>query len=220
VAGLELADVRLGQDVDVLEPFHGGDAVPVGHDEPEGRAVVSVERLAVHLIGDQDLGFRIGGVGEGQGPLEGQVGGVDVLKDRVEQVGAVVGAGEADLDARGGRLGLLEHLVQEGAGPASGGDGVVTPWFADRQRSHRQAPVPGAFQRDDPLDRGHGTQVVQRQGPRLVDRATDLEGSVVGGDREVAADIVELGRGDVALEGLRRGFGVEGLAVDHRQRRT
>src|SRR5215218_10698041 len=43
VARLELADVRLGQDVDVLQPFHGGDAVPVGHDEPERRAMVRVE---------------------------------------------------------------------------------------------------------------------------------------------------------------------------------
>jgi hypothetical protein len=137
VAGLELADVRLGQDVDVLEPFHGGDAVPVGHDEPEWCAVVGVERLAVHLVGDQDLGFRIGCVGEGQGPHEGQVGGVDVPKDGVEQVRAVVGASEADLDALRGRSCLLEHLVQQGTGPASGGDGVVTPWFAGRQRSHR-----------------------------------------------------------------------------------
>jgi hypothetical protein len=50
---------------------------------------------------------------------------------------AVVGAGEADLDALRGRLGLLQHLVQEGTGPPSRGDSVVTPWFAGRQRSHR-----------------------------------------------------------------------------------
>jgi hypothetical protein len=178
-----------------------------------------VERLAVHLVGDQDLGFGIGGVGEGQGPHEGQVGRIDVLKDRMEQVGAVVGAGETDLDARGGRFGLLQHLVQQGTSPASRGDGVVTPWFASRQRSHRQAPIPGAFERDDPLDRGHGTQVVERQGLRVLDRATDLEGSVMSRYREVAADVVEFRRGDVALEGLRRGFGVEGLAVDHREGR-
>jgi hypothetical protein len=40
VAGLELPDSGLDEDVDVRQPFHGGDAVPVGHDEPEGRAVV------------------------------------------------------------------------------------------------------------------------------------------------------------------------------------
>jgi hypothetical protein len=60
---------------------------PVGHDEPEGRAVVGVERLAVHLVGDQDLGFRMGCVGEGQGPHEGQVGPVGVRKHWLEQVG-------------------------------------------------------------------------------------------------------------------------------------
>jgi hypothetical protein len=40
VAGLELPDLGLDEDVDVRQPSHGGDAVPVGHDEPEGRAVV------------------------------------------------------------------------------------------------------------------------------------------------------------------------------------
>jgi hypothetical protein len=34
----------------------------------------------------------------------------------------------------------------------------------------------------------------------VLDRAADLEGSVVGRYREVAADIVELGRRDVTYE--------------------
>ncbi len=93
VAGLELADVRLGQDVDPLQPLHGRDGVPVGHDEPEGRAVVGAQRLAVHLVGDQDLGCRIGGVGERSGTRTKVRSAVSVLReDRLEVVGAVVGA--------------------------------------------------------------------------------------------------------------------------------
>ena len=40
VTRLELAGVRLGQDVDPLQPLHGGNGVPVGHDQPERRPVV------------------------------------------------------------------------------------------------------------------------------------------------------------------------------------
>ena len=36
VAGLELSGVGLGEDVDALEPLHGGDGVPVGHDQRKG----------------------------------------------------------------------------------------------------------------------------------------------------------------------------------------
>ena len=106
VAGLELAGVRLGQDVDPLQPLHGGDGVPVGHDQPERGAVVGDERLAVHLVGDQDLGRRIGCVGEWERALEAQVGSVGLWRARVEVVGPVVGAVEADFDAVGCRLGL------------------------------------------------------------------------------------------------------------------
>ena len=36
VAGLELADVGLGEHVDAVEPFDGGDGEPVRDDEAEG----------------------------------------------------------------------------------------------------------------------------------------------------------------------------------------
>src|SRR5207247_5706009 len=76
VAGLKLADVRLGQDVDPFQPLHGCNREPVGHDQPEGSSVVGAERLTVHLVGDQDLGRWIGCVGEGQRAHDGQVGSV------------------------------------------------------------------------------------------------------------------------------------------------
>ena len=48
--------------------------------------MVGTERLAVHLVSDQDFGGRVGGVDERQRSLEREVGGVDVLEHRVEDV--------------------------------------------------------------------------------------------------------------------------------------
>ena len=73
----------------------------------------------------------------------------------MEVVRAAVGAFEPHLDTVAGGSGLLEHVAEEGAGPAGGGDGVVAPWFADRERSHLESAVAGALEGDGPLDRGH-----------------------------------------------------------------
>ena len=53
-----------------------------------------------------------------------------------------------------------------------------------------------------------------------LDRPADFDPAVVVGDREVAADVVQLGRRDVGFECLGWCLGVEWLAVDHRQCRT
>ena len=143
--------------------FTDATAYQWGTIEPERGSVVGAQRLAVHLVGDQDLGRRIGRVGERQRAHEGQVVLVGLREDRLEVVRAVVGALEADVDAVRGRARLLEHLVQEGAGPARGRDGVVAPWLAGRQRSRREPPVARALERDRPLVRRHGAQVVERQ---------------------------------------------------------
>ena len=74
----------------------------------------------------------------------------------------MVGACELNFDAIGCRVRPLQHLMQEGARPAGCGYCVVTPWFADGQRSHFETPIPRAFERDDVLDRWQGAQVVER----------------------------------------------------------
>ena len=63
----------------------------------------------------------------------------------------------------------------------------------------------------------HRPQIVERQRQCRADGAADLERAVVCGEREVAADVVELGRRDVTLERGRWRFGVERGAVDHLQ---
>ena len=86
VAGLELAGVWLGENVDSLQPLDGGDGVPVGHDEPERGTVVGGQWFAVHLVGDQDLRFRIGCVLERERTHEGQVFAVGLRQDGLEVV--------------------------------------------------------------------------------------------------------------------------------------
>ena len=73
VAGLELADEGLGDDVDSLEPLDGGHGVPVRHDEAHGCPVIGTQRLAVHEVGDEDSRLGIGGLRQREGPDEPQV---------------------------------------------------------------------------------------------------------------------------------------------------
>ena len=155
---------------------------------------------------------------ERQGADEGQVVLVGVGEHGVEVVRAVVGALEAHVDTICTGTRLLEHLVQQGASPAGGRDGVVAPGLAGRQRPHLEPPVAGAFERDRALVRRHGAEVVERQGQRVVDRAADLERAVVDRQREVAAHVVELDRGDLPGQGFGRRLRVVRSWVDHLQR--
>src|SRR5690606_1328610 len=41
--------------VNLVEPLHVRDAVPAGHDEPDGRTMIKIERRAVHFVGDEHL---------------------------------------------------------------------------------------------------------------------------------------------------------------------
>ena len=98
-------------------------------------------------------------------------------------VGAVVGSFEANVDAVAGRLHLLQHVVQEGACPAGGRDGVVTPRLTGRQRSHLEPSVAGALEGDGPLHCRQGAEVVERQGGGMLDGAADFECAAVVGQR-------------------------------------
>ena len=106
-------------------------------------------------------------------------------------VRAVVGAFEAHVDAVGGRPRLRRARREQGAGPAGGRDGVVAPRFTGREWSHLEAAVAGAFEGDGSLDGRQGSEVVERQGGRVLDGAADLRACRVCGQGEVAADVVE-----------------------------
>ena len=66
----------------------------------------------------------------------------------------------------------------------------------------------------------HRAQVLEGESGRVAYRPADFQGSVVGGHRKVAADVVQLGGRDLPREGGGRGLRVEGSRVDHQQRGT
>jgi hypothetical protein len=177
--------------------------------------VVGTQRLAVHLVGDQNLRRGIGRPGKGQSADEGQVVPAGLRQDRTEVVRAVVGAFEADVDAVRGRPRLRQHVVQERASPARGGDRVVAPRLSRGQGPHCETPVAGAFEGDRPLDLRHGAQIIEGQPQRVLHGTADIQDAVVLRDREVAPDVVEPTRGDLTGQGLRRSLGVVGGRIDH-----
>ncbi|MNW55874.1 hypothetical protein D3C74_335620 [compost metagenome] len=180
--------------------------------------MVLAEGSAVHLVRDEDLGSRIGDVVQRQGADEVHVLGVGVGEHRGQVVGAVIGALEPHVDAVVVRPRLCQHLVQQSTLPAGGRDGVVAPWLTGGQWTHLEASVAGALERDRAFVRGEGTKVLEREGQRVLHRAADLEPAVVLGQREVAAHVVELGRGDLLGERRGRRLRVVRGRVDHLQR--
>jgi hypothetical protein len=114
VTNLELAFMLLADDIDSREPLHGRHAIPVGHDEPERRAVICRQRFAVHLVGDHDLGRGVDGVRQVQ---RANVGDVVVLVVR-----PVIGTFEQHIHAVRVGFGLREQLVQQYTRPLRGRD--------------------------------------------------------------------------------------------------
>ncbi len=126
----------------------------------------------------------------------------------------MVGAFEPNVDASTCRLRPRKHVGEQGAGPPGGGDGIGSPWLAGRQRSHLETPVPGAFESDGPIDRRQRAEVLEGQRGRVLHRTADVKGAVVRRDREVAADVVEVGWSQVRGEGFGRRLGVVRGGVD------
>ena len=129
----------------------------------------------------------------------------------------MIDAGEEHFDPGVEWLGLFEYVVEQCSLPERCRDGVVAPRLTGGQGSHLQSPVSGALEGDDSLDRAHPLQVVEAERDRIVDRTADFDPTVMVGYREVAADVVQLGRRDVGFECFGGRLRVERLAVDHRQ---
>ncbi len=64
----------------------------------------------VHLVGDHDLGRRVGCVRQRKRALETQLGAVGVCEHRVEVIRPVVGSVEADIEAVRGRSRLFQDV--------------------------------------------------------------------------------------------------------------
>ncbi len=57
-AGLEIAEIAVFLQMHFGQPFHIGNAVPAGHDQTNGRALIARERLAVQRVSQQRLRFH------------------------------------------------------------------------------------------------------------------------------------------------------------------
>ncbi len=66
VTGLKLALIWFIDHGDGGQPFDGRHPEPVRNDQPKRGTMVGTQGLTVHLVRDQDLGGRIGGVAERQ----------------------------------------------------------------------------------------------------------------------------------------------------------
>ena len=109
--------------LDALQPFRVGDAVPARRDQPEREAVVGRQGSAVHLVAKDVL--CIHGVGERHAARE-------ILRE-LDLIGArdlsLVGAPENDLNAAVEDAGLLQDRGESRAGP----EGVANAAVEERQ---------------------------------------------------------------------------------------
>ena len=141
---------RPGERGDAPQPLHVRHAVPPGHDESRGGAVLRQQRLPVHLDGDQHvLAHRFG---ERQAALVRAL--LAVLDPAVESL-------ERDLDRVGGHAGLPQERRERRPRPLGGADRFPQPGLAEWAGLEHRASVAGAFQGDGNGDAWARPEVVR-----------------------------------------------------------
>ena len=192
---LVLADVVLGLRVNLGEPLHVRDAVPAGDEQPERRALVLGQRLAVERPREERLGAQR--LLARQRPAEVIVDLV-LLRAPLDFFLAVIGAEEHHVLRLGLQPGGGEHGLQRHAGP-----------LAVARQSLERAAVARAFEAGDQLRAAQLLQVVERERLGVVDQAGDLQ--LVGHRVDVGVAVVLGGR-----EFVRRDErSVDGTNVQH-----
>src|ERR1051325_6687462 len=129
---LLVAGERLVDHLDLGQPLDAGHPVPAGDDEAQRETVLRRERLAVHLVGEQQV------VAERFPEREAAL--VALLDVAVD---APVEAGEEHLDGPLPNARLFEQRPQRGAGPARGADGLEQPGLAHGARIEAGAGAGG-----------------------------------------------------------------------------
>jgi hypothetical protein len=192
--------------IDRGEPLDVGHAVPAGHDQAKRRAVLGLERAAVHLVGEEDLRAN---------PLLDREAALVVLLQ--VSLDPAVRTGEDQLHRRRVEAGLLEQRRQPGAGPLRGPDGLEEPGLTQRARREPGSAIAGAFERDGQRLPGTGPQVRERELERLPHEATDAKAPRRGLDRrdvEVRQQVVQPDRRDVVSERLERHSAIAGCELE------
>ena len=168
-ARLPLAQEAVLLRPDAGQPLDVGDAVPAGHDEAQGEALVAGERLAVERVGQQRIRRqRVGARHAARERLIDRVG----LPAEVDHLLAVVRAEEDHLAGQVTQADVLEHGAQPDAGPAA---------VAGQPLNHAGA-VAGAFEAGDGLVAAHAAQVGEGELRGPLDQAADLQAERVRRD--------------------------------------
>ena len=198
VVARELLDAveRHGDGIDVRQPLDARHAVPTGHHEAQGSAVLRQQRLAVHRVDHQHVGaHRLG---------HGEAARVVVLGAAVD---AAVGAAEHDLPRTRPHPGRLQQRGKRRAGPLGGRDALLQPRHRGVARRGLAAPVARTFERDAQGLGGQRPDLVEGQRARPLDLPADRQPPLRGvGRRDVEVDeqVVQAGRGYVVAQGLER----------------
>ncbi len=181
---------------DAGEPLHVRHPVPARDDQAKREAVLRRQRLAVHLVGEEQV--RSARLGERESAL---VVLLDVALD------AVIQPGERDVDGASQGFRLRQQRRERGPGPRRGSDRAAQPGLADRARFQERPSVARTLECHDGGDRGPVAKLLERQCPRTCDVPVDRQSErsrVDVGDVVVGQEIVQTDRRDVGAERLVR----------------
>ena len=109
------------------------------------------------------------------------------------------------------------RVRERGAGPLGRADRPETPLLAGRGRVEERAAIAGALERGRDGQGAPAPERFERECERSADLAADRQRARVFGEREMAADEVELARRHDPAECLERRLGVERLGADDPQ---
>src|SRR3979411_1773057 len=126
-----------------MQPFDMRHAVPAGDDKAQRKPMLRSQRLAVHLVSDED--FIATRIGHGQAALV-------VLLDAT--LHSSIEAGEDNLDGVGERARGLKQRSERRPGPLRVADSLQDPGLADRTWSEMSSPIAGALEGHHDADPG------------------------------------------------------------------
>ena len=158
--------------------------------------MLRLQRAAVHLVGEQDLGAgRLG---------EREAAGIALF---LIALYAAVGCPEHDLNRARIQPNVLKQATKRRPGPFRGADRFAEPWEADRAGSQPAAPVAGALERDRERATGAGANLLQGELERPANLAASGQspaGGVDGRDVPVRDEVVKPRRRQIVPHCLER----------------
>src|SRR5207245_9977077 len=158
-AELVVTAKRLRENLEPLEPFHAGHAVPARDDQPDGRSVLREDRPAIHLEGEE--GVRVPRLGEREGPRERNF-------VRAVRWPSSVRANREDFDRAWPQTGGFQDGPQGDARPSGCAHRAELPRLARRERLESGATIACALDRPRQSASAHTLDVAPAHPPGAV----------------------------------------------------